>query len=242
MSQYPAPIQSLEATIGYTFNDKNIIKKALTHSSYANEQKVHTKKIKTDCNERLEFLGDSVLSLIVSEYLYQKYSENPEGYLTKLRASVVCSKSLSSLADEIRLGEYLFLGKGEEETGRSNQKILENAFEALLAAIYIDSGNSKDTVSKFLLPIIIPKIEEISKREITDDYKTALQQFVQSNGNDKLQYVCVRESGPDHAKIFDVELRLNSNVVGTGSGRTKREAEQFAAKEACLLFDVKWDI
>lgn len=242
MSLYPAPIEELEGSIGYTFKDKDVIKKALTHSSYANEQKTHTKKIKTDCNERLEFLGDSVLSLIVSEYLYEKYSESPEGYLTKLRASVVCSKSLCSFAEKINLGNYLFLGKGEEETGRTNQKILENAFEALLAAIYLDSGSSRETVAKFLLPIVAPKIEEISKNEITDDYKTALQQFIQSNGNEKLQYICVKESGPDHAKIFDVELRLNSNVVGKGSGRTKREAEQFAAKEACILFDVKWDI
>ena len=242
MAVYPLPIEGLENTIGYTFNNKNIIKKALTHSSYANEQKAHNKRSKLECNERLEFLGDSVLSLITSEYLYAQYSENPEGYLTKLRASLVCSKSLASFANQIELGKYLLLGKGEEENGRTNPKILENAFEALLAYIYIDSGNSKETVSKFLLPILIAQTQEILKNEITGDYKTALQQFVQSIGKDKLQYFCVGESGPDHAKIFDVEVRLNSNVIGKGSGKTKREAEQLAAKEACVLFDVKWDI
>ena len=242
MSEYPLPIEKLEKAIGYTFNDKLIIKTALTHSSYANEQRSHGKKTKCEFNERLEFLGDSVLALIIGEHLFYKFKDSPEGYLTKVRAAVVCSKSLAMLAEKINLGAYMLLGKGEEETGRTNPKILENAFEALLAAIYIDSSHSKDTVEKFLLPIMEKEIEEASKNEINRDYKTALQQFVQANGSEKISYICVGEHGPDHAKLFDVEARLNSNVVGRGTGKSKREAEQLAAKEACILFDVKWDI
>lgn len=230
-------IENLEKSIGYTFKDKNIILTALTHASYANEQKA--KKVACQCNERLEFLGDSVLSLVVSEFIYKKYLDKPEGDLSKIRASVVCSRSLASLADSINLGSYLLLGKGEEGTGRTNPKILENAFEALLAAIYLDSGHSKEQVAKFLLPIIEGEIVAASKDEMAYDYKTSLQQFVQSIGTDRLQYACVGESGPDHNKTFEVEVRLNSNVIGKGVGKTKRMAEQNAAKEALMLFDVK---
>lgn len=231
------PIEKLERIIGYSFNDKTIILTALTHSSYANEQKA--RKVSYQCNERLEFLGDSVLSLVVSEYIYGKYKDKPEGDLTKIRASVVCSRALSTLANEIKLGSFLLLGKGEEETGRTNPKILENAFEALLAAIYIDSGYSKKKVADFLLPIIEKEIVFASKDEMAYDYKTTLQQFIQAIGTERLQYVCVGDHGPDHAKTFDVEVRLSSNVIGKGTGKTKREAEQFAAKEALKLFDVK---
>ena len=231
------PIEHLEKTIGYCFKDKNIILTALTHSSYANEQKA--RRVNCQCNERLEFLCDSVLSLVVSEFLYDKYKDKPEGDLTKIRAAVVCSRSLSSLANEIKLGSYLLLGKGEEETGRTNPKILENAFEALLASIYLDSDNSKEQVANFLLPLIDKEIAVASKDEMAFDYKTSLQQFIQSIGTDRIQYVCVKETGPDHNKTFEVEVRLNSNVVGKGSGKNKREAEQNAAKEALALFDVK---
>lgn len=237
MSKLPLAIEGLEKTIGYQFIDKKIITTALTHSSFANEQK--SRKCVCECNERLEFLGDSVLSLVVSEFIYDKFKNRPEGDLTKIRASVVCSRSLASLANHIQLGSYLFLGRGEEETGRTNPKILENAFEALLAAIYIDSNCSKEAVSKFLLPIIEKEIIIASHDEMAYDYKTTLQQFVQSNGKERLQYVCIKESGPDHAKTFEVEVRLSSNVIGKGIGKTKREAEQNAAKEALILFDLK---
>lgn len=233
----PLPISKLEEKIGYTFNDKTIIKKALTHSSYANEQKAH--HFASESNERLEFLGDSVLSLVVSEYIFDKFKKRPEGDLTKIRASVVCTRSLSMLAKTIDLGSYLYLGKGEEETGRENVKILENAFESLLAAIYIDSSYSIKTVASFLIPIISDGIEQASNDQISYDYKTALQQFVQAAGNERLQYVCVNETGPDHDKTFEVEVRLNSNMIGKGIGKTKREAEQRAAKEALVLFDLK---
>ena len=231
------PIEMLEKTIGYSFKNKDILLKALTHSSYANEQKA--KKHPCECNERLEFLGDSVLSLVISEFIYERFLDKPEGDLTKIRASVVCSRTLASLANEIELGSYLLLGKGEEGTGRTNPKILENAFEALLAAIYLDSNHSKALVARFLLPIIEKEINFASKDEMAFDYKTTLQQFIQSIGKDKLLYVCVGESGPDHAKTFEVEAKLNSNVIGKGTGKTKREAEQMAAKEALALFDVK---
>lgn len=231
------PVEGLEKAIGYKFKNKKILATALTHSSYANEQKA--RKVVCQCNERLEFLGDSVLSLVVSEFIYARYIDKPEGDLTKIRAAVVCSRSLSSLANEICLGSYLLLGKGEEETGRTNPKILENAFEALLAAIYLDSNNSKERVAEFLLPLIEKEIVQASKDEMAFDYKTSLQQFIQSIGTDKLLYQCVKETGPDHAKIFEVEAKLNSNVIGVGTGKTKREAEQNAAKEALRLFDVK---
>ena len=239
MCNYPYPLEKLEKAIGYTFKNKSIITVALTHSSYANEQKMHSHKKKAECNERLEFLGDSVLSFITSRFIYEKFADQPEGFLTKTRAAVVCSKSLANLANKIGLGNYLLLGKGEEDTGRTNPKILENAFEALLAAIYLDSSYSIDTVAKFLMPIIEPEIHDASKNSISFDYKTALQQFVQSVGKDRLQYICVGESGPDHNKTFEVEAKLNSNIVGRGIGKTKREAEQNAAKEALELFAVK---
>ncbi len=242
MANYPFPIEELEKAIGYTFIDKSLLKTALTHSSFANEQRSHGKKTKCEHNERLEFLGDSVLSLITSEYIYDKFKDSPEGYLSKVRASVVCSKSLANLAKKISLGDYLLLGKGEEESGRINCKILENTFEALLASIYLDSTCSKETVARFLIPLISKEIDEASKNEINRDYKTALQQFVQANGKEKITYQCVNEHGPDHAKIFDVEVKINSNIVGKGSGSSKREAEQLAAKQACQLFDIKWDI
>ena len=232
---YPLPIEQLEATIGYVFKDKNLITTALTHSSYAYEQRSH--KNNCECNERLEFLGDSVLSLVVSDYLFEQYSTKPEGELTKLRASLVCTRSLSAFANKINLGCYLYLGKGEESTGRANVKILENAFESLLAAIYLDS-KGKDAVAEFLIPIIKKELETVGA-DVNYDYKTSLQQFVQAIGNDRIQYACINEEGPDHAKTFEVEVKINSNVVGKGKGKTKREAEQLAAKEALKLFDVK---
>jgi len=234
---YPLPLDRLEKSIGYTFKNKNIIYSALTHSSYANEHKMNGTFC--ECNERLEFLGDSVLSLVVSEYIYEKFRNRPEGELTKIRAQVVCSRSLSRFANKISLGDYLFLGKGEEAGGRTKTTILENAFEALIAAIYLDSEHSKETVTNFLLPLLENNIEEASVDQMAHDYKTSLQHFIQSIGKDKIQYVLVNESGPDHQKTFEVEVRLNSNVVGKGKGKSKREAEQAAAREALVLFDVK---
>lgn len=232
----PKEISLLEKSIGYTFKDRELIKVALTHSSYSNE--LRAKKINISCNERLEFLGDSVLSIIVSEHLFIENKYLPEGELTKLRAELVCEKALSKYAFEIGLGEYMYLGNGEEKNdGRNRRSIVADAFEALLAAIYLDSDNDKATVAKFLLPFIKAEINEISVqgRNITD-YKTSLQQFVQQTEGDFLEYIVVGEIGPDHMKTFEVEARLNSNVIGKGQGRSKREAEQNAAKQALELF------
>lgn len=234
---YPLSIENLENTIKYHFIDKTLLTTALTHSSYANENRMNGKACQ--CNERLEFLGDSVLSLVVSEYIYDKFGKRPEGELTKIRSQVVCTRSLSKLAKKISLGDYLYLGKGESANGRSKPTILENAFEALIAAIYLDSNNSKSKVAEFLLPLISEEIDVASIDHMAYDYKTSLQQFVQASGKDKIQYVLVNEYGPDHQKTFEIEVRLNSNVVGKGSGKTKREAEQLAAKEALDLFGVK---
>ena len=232
----PKPLAGLEQTIGYTFKNKQIITEALTHSSYANEHKA--RKVYVPCNERLEFLGDSVLSIIVSEHLYSKYKSLPEGELTKLRASLVQSSALAGYAQRIGLGDYLYLGNGEEKSnGRQRQSLLENAFEALLAAIYLDAGETgKETVKSILLPLVKEELDRINTGAIHNDCKTELQQLIQQAEGDFLEYVTVGESGPDHSKVFEVEARLNSNVIGRGKGKTKREAEQRAANEALKLF------
>lgn len=235
MNIHQKPISELEKEIGYTFNNKDIITVALTHSSYSNERKSHGEKVQF--NERLEFLGDSVLSIIVSSFIFEKYKNKQEGDLTKIRAAVVCEKALSKFAAKIGLGDYMFLGHGEEiNNGRHRPSITADAFEALLAAIYLDSGENFDTVGKFLLPFIAEEIEFITETGVFVDYKTTLQQIVQQVNTEKLEYVLVGESGPDHKKTFSVEARLNSNVIGRGEGKTKREAEQIAAHEALILF------
>ena len=228
--------EKLEEKIGYEFKNKKILVEALTHSSYANE--LRAKKVFLACNERLEFLGDSVLSIIVSEYLYSNYKDMPEGDLTKMRAALVQSVTLAGYARSIGLGEHLYLGHGEEKNdGRNRQSTLENAFEALLAAIYLDAGDKgKETVKKFLLPLVKNEIKALDSRGNHTDFKTELQQLIQQAEGDFLEYVTVGESGPDHDKIFEVEARLNSNVIGRGKGKTKREAEQNAAKQALGLF------
>ena len=232
-------IEELEAIIEYEFKNKEFLRTALTHSSYANELKARKKS--AECNERLEFLGDSVLSIIVSEYLFERYSSSPEGELTKFRAAVVQSGALASYARRISLGEFLYLGVGEEKNdGRERQSNLENAFEALLAAIYIDADTEgKATVKTFLLPFVKDEIRRVSDSGLHRDYKTELQQLIQQAEGDFLEYVTVGESGPDHKKTFSVEARLNSNVIGKGVGKTKREAEQNAAKKALELFGEK---
>ena len=229
-------IVGLEERIGYTFKNKSLLHTALTHSSYSNEVKVKNRAVAS--NERLEFLGDSVLSLVVSEYLFEHYPDYPEGELTRMRAEVVCERALSKNAREIGLGKYLYLGHGEEQNnGRERKSILADAFEALIAAIYLDGGRmGKNHVRKFLLPLITPELKNMEIHGKTKDYKTALQQLVQQAGGEILEYAVIDESGPDHMKVFTVEARLNSNVIGVGEGNTKREAEQKAAKVALSLF------
>ena len=238
MNTKKLPIDALEKTIGYKFKDTAILTEALTHSSYSNECRSKGKNI--NCNERLEFLGDSVLSIVTSRYLFEKMRDRQEGDMTKIRAAVVCEKALSKFARSIGLGSFISLGHGEDlNGGRDRASILADAFEALLAAIYIDSGRNTETVEKFLLPHIIAEIECIGTAGVFVDYKTALQQIVQQVEGEKLEYVLVGECGPDHNKIFEVEARLNSNVIGRGKAHSKREAEQRAAHEALSLFGEK---
>lgn len=225
----------LEKEIGYTFRDHRILEEALTHSSFANEMRA--KRGFAECNERLEFLGDAILAAIVSEYLFCEYPDLPEGELTGRRKAVVQSSALASYARRIGLGRFLFLGNGEEKgNGRERQSTLENTFEALLAAMYLDAGEKgKDVVKRFLLPFIIKELKE-NYSPIIADPKTELQQLIQQTEGDFLEYFTVAQSGPDHDKVFTVEARLNSNIIGRGVGKSKREAEQNAALEALRLF------
>ena len=218
----------LEESIHYRFNNKKLLTEALSHSSYANENKRNRRS-----NERLEFLGDSVLSIVVSQYLFEHFSHLPEGELTKIRASLVCEKSLHVFAKQIDLGKYLLLGKGEENTGgRERASILADAFEALIAAIYLDGGldAAKEHILRF-----IPEDIDSQKSSAFNDYKTILQEVIQQNPEEKVEYVIADQSGPDHNKAFTVNVCLNTNVIGVGVGRSKKEAEQQAAREALEL-------
>ena len=229
-------IQELEIHTGDRFADIKLLETALTHSSFTNECR---KDSAVPSNERMEFLGDAVLQIIISDYLYDKYPGSAEGHLTKNRQHLVCEGTLAKLAKKIHLGEFLILGKGEEQSGRTNDSILADAFEALLAAIYLDTGKSTDFLSIFLMGLMKEEIEHCEKNR-GGDYKTKLQQLVQQDGREKLSYVVTAESGPDHNKTFEVDAMLNSeNVIGHGIGHSKREAEQAAAREALRLFGVE---
>ena len=220
-------MKKLEDLIGYTFNDRSLMIEALTHSSYANER--HDGTV---CNERMEFLGDAVLSIVTAEYLYEKFPNMPEGKLSKLRSSLVCTQSLSSFAREIMLGSFLRLGRGEQSSGGADRpSILEDAFEALIAAIYLDGGI--EPAKKHILRFLSAEIE--NQHTSFRDYKTALQEIVQQNPDETLNYCLAGESGPDHDKRFEVEVHLNSNVIGRGIGRSKKQAEQEAARESLKL-------
>ncbi|NLZ36830.1 MAG: ribonuclease III [Clostridiales bacterium] len=233
-TELPLELNLLEAEIGYTFSDISRLRTATTHSSYANEQRA--RGITVESNERMEFLGDSVLSLIVSDYLFENYPTMPEGDLSPIRSTVVCEETLAKFAKSISLGSYLLLGHGESITdGRRRPSILSDAFESLLAAIYLDGGY--DAARDFLLPKLTPQIEKRAETGRFRDYKTQLQQLIQQGGSgDILEYVTVGESGPMHMRVFEVEARLNSNIIGRGVARSKRSAEQLAAKEALELF------
>ena len=220
-------IQQLQQVIHYQFHNITFLEVALTHSSYANEMRHQVRY-----NERQEFLGDAVLSIIVSDYLFNNYTV-PEGDLTKLRAALVCERSLDVMANKIGLGDYLRLGHGEEMTGgRTRPSIIADAFEALIAAIYLDSGI--ESAREFVLPFVIEMLEHEDSLSFKD-YKTILQEIIQQNPEEKLVYKLVGEKGPDHDKRFVVEVLLNSNVIGKEQGRSKKTAEQMAAKEALEL-------
>ena len=221
-------MKKLEERLNYNFKNRSLLEHALTHSSYANEVRRGITS-----NERLEFLGDSVLSIIVSDYLYRHFPRMPEGELTRVRSSLVCEQALCGFSRELRLGEYLKLGKGEDKGGgRERNSILADAFEAVLAAIYLDGG--MEPARKHVMNFVLRELSGCDD-DIFKDYKTALQEIIQRNPEEIVTYILTGESGPDHNKRFTVEVHLNSNVIGIGTGRNKKQAEQLAAKQALEL-------
>lgn len=227
-------LKELEEKIGYIYQNPKLLRSALTHSSYANEHHMN----KSECNERLEFLGDAVLELVTSEFLFHHYLEKPEGELTKIRASIVCEPTLAYCAGELSLGEYLLLGKGEDATGgRKRNSVVSDAMEALIGSIFLDGGfaNAKEFITKFVL-------NDVEKKQLFYDSKTILQEMVQADGQLGLQYELLREEGPDHNKVFETRVLTGELEIGRGEGRTKKAAEQMAAyrgilklrKEACI--------
>ena len=219
-------IRAFEEKIGYEFKDKTYIQTALTHSSFANEHK------EFNYNERLEFLGDSVLGLVVSDYLFRTRNDLPEGKLTRLRANVVCEESLSAVARKINLGDHLFLGKGEKASGGSDRdSILADATEAVIAAIYLDGGF--DQAKDFILSNLRDTIAKNIDGNIFRDYKTILQEIIQGN-NGKISYKLVGESGPDHNKEFEMQVKCGQDTIGIGKGKNKKEAEKEAARDALV--------
>ncbi len=233
-----AAMERLQTAVGYTFKDKTLLRRAMTHSSHSNETGERNHHLL--CNERLEFLGDSVLSIVVSRYLFTTYPQEGEGILTNMRKDVVCAEALARYARHIGIGDCLLLGKGEAQTGGfDKENILADAFEALLAAIYLDAGDrGMEIIADFLLPLVRKDLSELESKGIDGDYKTPLQQLVQQTEGDVLEYVLIRSEGPDHRKTFEVEVRVNSNPCGRGIGTSKRKAEQAAAKAALKVFGI----
>lgn len=222
------PLEELEEKIRYHFKRKELLQEATTHSSYSNERKIN----KTDNYERLEFLGDAVLELTTSEFLFQKVPKLPEGKMTKTRASLVCEQSLAYCARDLGLGDYIRFGKGEESTGgRNRDSIIADVVEAVIGAIYVDSGFEE--AKKFIYRFVLSDLED---KQLFYDAKTILQEYVQQNGKGTLHYEVISESGPEHDKSFMVEVRMDEIKIGEGSGRTKKAAQQQAAYQALLAF------
>ena len=220
-------LEKLQEVIGYRFKDPGLLTHALTHSSYANEK--HWDK--TRCNERLEFLGDAVLEVISSDFLFHTYESMPEGEMTKLRASLVCEPTLAYCAEVIPLGDYLLLGKGEDLTGgRKRPSVVSDAMEAVIGAIYLDGGlaNAKEFIHKFIL-------NDIEHKQLFYDSKTILQEIVQRDFNEPLSYELLAEEGPDHDKKFRMQAKIGEKAYGVGVGHTKKGAQQLAAYETILL-------
>ena len=224
-------MEELEQQIGYVFRDKQLLRQALTHSSFTNEQKIN----KTQDYERLEFLGDAVLELVSSEYLYQQHAQVPEGELTKRRASVVCEPSLAFCARDIDLGKYIRLGKGEEATGgRKRDSIISDVMEAVIGAIYLDGG--MEPARKHIMKYILSDLDD---KQLFFDSKSNLQELIQGKLKKEFSYILIEESGPEHDKTFWVEVRMEGECLGKGAGRTKKAAEQQAAYQALLLLREK---
>ena len=220
----------LEKRLGYAFNDENLVVAALTHSSYANENR----KSGAVCNERLEFLGDAVLGFTVAGYLYKRYGDMPEGKMTRLRAEMVCENSLAETADKLCLGRYILLGHGEELSGgRERKSILADAVEAVIAAIYLDGG--MEPAADMIMRYIIEPYEKGIRADIAD-YKTSLQERLQRESGHSIKYRLEKESGPDHDKRFEVSVFIDGTESGRGTGRSKKEAEQAAAENALEVY------
>lgn len=217
-------LEQLEKNIGYTFKDKELLKKALTHTSYAYENKVES-------NEKLEFLGDSILEFISSKYLYMNYPKLKEGEMTKVRAAVVCEKSLHKIALMHNFSDFLYLGKSERVSGGSTRPtILADSVEAVIAAMYLDGG--LEPVEKFIIENLKDDIEISTKHVGDKDYKTVLQEKLQENGEVKIEYEIIKEMGPDHDKTFVAEVKCNGEILDIGEGKSKKEAQMEAAKKA----------
>ena len=218
------PLEELEQKIGYSFQNKSLLRQALTHSSFANEQKIN----KYDDYERLEFLGDAVLELVSSEFLFREHAKMTEGQLTRMRASMVCEQALAYCAKEFGLENYILLGKGEEMTGgRTKDSIISDVMEAIIGALYVDNGMevAKAYIHRFIL-------SDLEHKQLFYDAKTILQERVQQKNQGTLHYELIREEGPDHDKMFVIEAKIDDKTIGAGQGRTKKAAEQQAAYEA----------
>ncbi|MCR4650698.1 MAG: ribonuclease III [Lachnospiraceae bacterium] len=221
----------LEERIGYHFNNKSLLDSALTHSSYANELKVN----KVPDYERLEYLGDAVLELVSSDYIYHEHPSMPEGQMTRLRSSIVCEPALAYCSREFKLEEFIRLGKGEEATGgRNRDSIISDVCEAIIGAIYLDGGI--EPAKKHILKYIL---SDLDNKQLFYDSKTILQEYIQRNSENRFEYVLIGETGPDHDKVFCVKAVLNGKTIGTGEGKTKKAAEQMAAYKALKEINIK---
>lgn len=221
---------SIERNIRYEFKDKNLLKKALTHTSYAYENKIES-------NEKLEFLGDSILEFISSEYIYQKYPKLKEGEMTKVRATVVCGENLCKVAKMHNFSDFLYLGKSEQLTGGKNRvTILEDSVEAVIAAIYLDGGI--EPVKEFIINSLKEQIENATKNVGIKDYKSVLQEKLQEHGDVKIEYEIIKENGPDHNKNFEVQVKYNDKILAKGEGKSKKQAQMQAAKKALENQDI----
>ena len=217
-------LEKLEKNIGYTFKNKELLKKALRHTSYANERNLES-------NEKLEFLGDSILEFLSSKYIYNNYKYLTEGEMTKVRATVVCGKSLSKIAKLHNFSDFLYMGKSEQKmSGAKRPAILEDSVEAIIAAIYLDGG--LEQAERFIVENLKEEIKEATKHVGDKDYKTVLQEKLQEHGDVKIEYRTIGESGPDHDKTFEVDVEVNGKFLAKGKGKSKKEAQMKAAKRA----------
>ena len=229
VEKYRARLDEFEELIGYKFNDRRLLFEALSHSSFSNEKRINS-------NERLEFLGDSVLSVVVSDHIFRNFSHLPEGDLTKIRAALVCEQALFGFSHKIRLSEFVMLGKGEEQTGgRDRPSIISDAFEAVIAAIYLDGG--LEAAQKYVIGFLPKNINRDTAKAL-NDHKTVLQEVIQRNPEERVEYVLVDETGPEHDRQYMVNVVLNGAVIGSGKGHTKKQAEQQAAREALVLMGI----